>query len=70
MVESAVPAAIKATIEQAVLGAEWWLPVKGSYWREPEGPGTDVFAAAGYRGNHPGNANSGARMLHVLSTRR
>ena len=21
---------------KAVLGAEWWLPVNGSYWREPE----------------------------------
>ena len=38
--ESAVPAHLKAQITQAVLGAEWWLPVNGSYWREPEGPGT------------------------------
>ena len=37
--ESAVPAHLKAKITQAVLGAEWWLPVNGSYWREPEGPG-------------------------------
>ena len=38
--ESAVPAHLKAKITQAVLGAEWWLPVNGSYWREPEGPGS------------------------------
>ena len=37
--ESAVPSHLKAKITQAVLGAEWWLPVNGSYWREPEGPG-------------------------------
>ena len=40
--ESAVPAHLKAKITQAVLGAEWWLPVNGSYWREPEGPGIPI----------------------------
>ena len=49
--ESAVPIRIKKHITQAVLGAEWWLPVNGSYWREPEGPGTDVFKTK--RGNYP-----------------
>jgi sulfatase modifying factor 1 len=49
--ESAVPIRIKKRITQAVLGAEWWLPVNGSYWREPEGPGTDVFKTS--RGNYP-----------------
>mmetsp|Transcript_24510 Transcript_24510/g.75725 ORF Transcript_24510/g.75725 Transcript_24510/m.75725 type:complete len:260 (-) Transcript_24510:1964-2743(-) len=29
----------------AVAGAEWWLRVNGSYWREPLGPGSDVFVA-------------------------
>ncbi len=42
---------MKAKITQAVLGAEWWLPVNGSYWRHPEGPGTDVFKT--HRENHP-----------------
>ena len=32
-----VPTAIKGKITQAVKGAEWWLPVNGSYWKEPEG---------------------------------
>jgi sulfatase modifying factor 1 len=41
---SAVPQGVYETLTQAVLGAEWWLPVNGSYWRSPEGPGTDVFA--------------------------
>jgi len=49
--ESAVPVNIKKHITQAVLGAEWWLPVNGSYWKEPEGPGTDVFHTN--RGNYP-----------------
>ena len=40
--ESAVPEHLKAKITQAVLGAEWWLPVNGSYWREPEGPGIPI----------------------------
>jgi hypothetical protein len=25
---------------QAVAGAEWWLPVDGASWKQPEGPGT------------------------------
>lgn len=49
--ESAVPPRIKRKITQAVLGTEWWLPVNGSYWREPEGPGTDVFRTK--RHKHP-----------------
>lgn len=40
----AVDPGVAAGITQAVAGAEWWLPVNGSTWREPEGPGTDVFA--------------------------
>jgi sulfatase modifying factor 1 len=48
---SAVPTHIKETITQAVLGAEWWLPVNGSYWKEPEGPGNNVFATN--RDRHP-----------------
>jgi formylglycine-generating enzyme len=48
---TAIAPHLKKKIEQAVLGAEWWLPVNGSYWREPEGPGTDVFRTK--RGNHP-----------------
>lgn len=48
---TAVPPHIKKDIKQAVLGAEWWLPVNGSTWREPEGPGFDVFATN--RSDHP-----------------
>eukprot|EP01031_Cornospumella_fuschlensis_P036561 gene36561-44352_t len=48
---TAIPAHIKKDIQQAVLGAEWWLPVNGSTWREPEGPGSDVFATN--RSDHP-----------------
>ena len=32
-----VPIELKKKITQAVKGAEWWLPVNGSYWKEPEG---------------------------------
>mmetsp|Transcript_2199 Transcript_2199/g.2912 ORF Transcript_2199/g.2912 Transcript_2199/m.2912 type:complete len:374 (-) Transcript_2199:236-1357(-) len=35
--------AIRNRIDQAVLGTEWWLPVNGSYWKEPQGPGSNVF---------------------------
>ena len=40
-----------ANITQAVAGAEWWLPVSGSTWLEPEGPGSNVFKTD--RANHP-----------------
>lgn len=48
---SAIPNNIKEHITQAVMGAEWWLPVNGSYWREPEAPGIDVFSTN--REKHP-----------------
>lgn len=35
---SAIPDSVVAEISSAVLGAEWWLPVNGSYWLYPEGP--------------------------------
>ena len=40
---SAIPSAIKRKLTKAVLGVEWWLPVPGASWIEPEGPGTNVF---------------------------
>eukprot|EP01041_Mallomonas_annulata_P000292 gene292-526_t len=49
--ETAIAPEIKATIEQAVLGAEWWLPVQGAYWYQPEGPGSNVFLTN--RSTHP-----------------
>lgn len=48
---SAIPSETKASIQQAVLGAEWWLPVNGSSWLEPEGPGSNVFSTSRHR--HP-----------------
>lgn len=35
----------KAKVENVVRDVEWWMQVNGSYWREPQGPGTDVFDA-------------------------
>lgn len=35
---SAIPETVVRSISSAVLGAEWWLPVNGSYWKYPEGP--------------------------------
>ncbi|KAK3742480.1 hypothetical protein QZH41_016467 [Actinostola sp. cb2023] len=29
-------------IHQAVAAAPWWVPVKGAYWRNPEGPDTNI----------------------------
>lgn len=49
--ESAIPPHLKENIHQAVMGAEWWLPVSGASWREPEGPGSDVFQSN--RSMHP-----------------
>lgn len=43
VLDSAVPAATSATIDQAVKGAEWWLNVPGTWWKQPEGPESDVF---------------------------
>lgn len=40
---------IKATIDKVPQGVPWWLPVKGAYWKQPEGPGTDISE----RMNHP-----------------
>ena len=34
---------------QGVVGAEWWRVVTGSWWREPEGPGSGLAG----RGDHP-----------------
>jgi formylglycine-generating enzyme len=48
---TAVPEHVKETVDQVVQGAEWWYVVNQSYWRQPEGPGTDVFATD--RGNYP-----------------
>jgi sulfatase modifying factor 1 len=39
-----------------VQDAPWWTQVEGSYWRAPEGPGSDVFSsesANGDRRQHP-----------------
>ncbi|KAL4226820.1 Formylglycine-proteinrating enzyme [Mactra antiquata] len=36
-------------ITQAVAAAPWWVPVDGSDWRHPEGPGSDIKN----RMNHP-----------------
>lgn len=47
----AVPEHIRRNITQAVHGTSWWLPVQGSYWKEPEGPGTNVFKSN--RGSYP-----------------
>ena len=52
VIETAIPPSILKGISEAVLGAEWWLPVNGAFWYQPEGPGTDVFSNDNYRGDH------------------
>jgi formylglycine-generating enzyme len=44
-----LPPALARTITRSVAGAPWWLPVAGAWWREPEGPGSDVST----RPDHP-----------------
>jgi sulfatase modifying factor 1 len=43
-----LPKETNEKIQQAVEGAEWWLPVEGAIWRHPEGPGTDVHTRLNY----------------------
>lgn len=50
---SAISTSLLAGVTQAVKDAEWWSPVEGAYWYQPEGPGTDVFSKDNYRGSHP-----------------
>jgi sulfatase modifying factor 1 len=44
---TAIPTTVLQELSSAVLGAEWWLPVNGSYWLFPEGPrgGSTKFMA-------------------------
>ncbi|EWM27272.1 sulfatase modifying factor 1 [Nannochloropsis gaditana] len=45
-----LPQEVLTTISQAVAGAEWWVPLGNVTWRQPEGPGSDVFRT---RARHP-----------------
>jgi len=36
-------------VEDTVAAAQWWCKVPGAFWRQPEGPGSDV----GSRGRYP-----------------
>ncbi|MFD0717541.1 formylglycine-generating enzyme family protein [Paenibacillus sp. GCM10027626] len=40
---------LKASGVQSPPGTPWWLAVPGAWWRDPEGPGSDI----GERWNHP-----------------
>ncbi len=42
-------AAAQRVLDATVPDAPWWLPVEGTSWRAPEGPGSDVAR----RQNHP-----------------
>lgn len=42
VMENFISEETKATITQAVKDAPWWLPVKGSNWKNPEGPDSDI----------------------------
>jgi sulfatase modifying factor 1 len=53
VVDRAVAETTRRSIKSAVQGAEWWLPVNGAYWREPEGPGSDVFSKKNDRSSLP-----------------
>ena len=40
---SSLSKAQQKRVTQWVQGAPWWTQIEGSYWRAPEGPGSDVF---------------------------
>lgn len=42
VLEGKISKEIKKDIHQAVAAAPWWLPVKGAYWRKPEGPDSHI----------------------------
>ncbi|XP_020903517.1 formylglycine-generating enzyme, partial [Exaiptasia diaphana] len=42
VLESRVSKEIQKNIHQAVAAAPWWVPVKGAYWRNPEGPDSNL----------------------------
>lgn len=42
VLEGKISEEIKKDIHQAVAAAPWWLPVKGAYWRRPEGPDSHI----------------------------
>lgn len=46
---SHIPANRRAElVEDTVAGAPWWCKVPGSWWRQPEGPGSDVRERSRY----------------------
>ena len=49
VVEAFLSAEVSKGIDSAVAAAPWWLPVQGSDWRHPEGPGTNLTG----REQHP-----------------
>ncbi|XP_076344665.1 formylglycine-generating enzyme isoform X2 [Tachypleus tridentatus] len=49
VLEGMISENVKKDITQAVAAAPWWLPVKGTNWKHPEGPDTDIAG----RMDHP-----------------
>ena len=39
---------VAATVDQAVAKVPWWWKVDGTWWREPEGPGSSIADKDGY----------------------
>ncbi len=45
-------------VDDTVAAAPWWCKVSGAFWRQPEGPGSDLFGSSteqrrGDRSRHP-----------------
>ena len=43
---------VAATVDQAVAKVPWWWKVDGTWWREPEGPGSSIADKDDYPGVH------------------
>ena len=57
--------AARNKVKRAAASVEWWLPVNGSWWREPTGPGSDVFEGVWVRRNTMDEYDRGVALQKV-----
>jgi len=52
VMKAVVPPATLAGTNETLPEADWWVPVQGAWWREPEGPGTSVQGRLDHPATH------------------